>query len=580
MKALAEALVMQSISTLKQEGILPNDISPKVSIERTRDKSHGDVASNIAMVCAKAAKMNPRELAELIVEYLPDAQFLSDTAIAGPGFINFFIDHDWMTEQLKLALNDERLGIPRVEVKTIVVDYSSPNLAKEMHVGHLRSTIIGDAVVRTLEYLGHSVIRQNHVGDWGTQFGMLLAYFEEKKMVGSGSVELSDLENFYRAAKLRFDESEEFAKHSRELVVALQSGDAQCNALWREFNDISLSHCQTVYNKLDVSLKREHVHGESAYNNSLDQVLIDLEKMDLLKEDQGALCVFLNEFTNSEGKILPVIVRKADGGYLYATTDLAAVHYRTDTLKADRILYFVDQRQELHFRQIYAVARKMDYVPDSVSLEHMGFGTMNGEDGKPFKTRTGGTVKLIDLLVEAEQRALRLVTEKNPDLDESSLTNIAHVVGIGSVKYADLSKNRCSDYIFNFDKILSFEGNTAPYVLYAYTRVMSVFSRGNIDPISLTGEIRLVDGRELELAGKLLQFPEVLQSVATKGLPNILCSYLFELAGLFSGFYEDCLILTAESQEEKNSRLMLAWLTARILNTGLDLLGISTVEKM
>ncbi len=580
MKALAETLVKQSIDSLKFTGILPEDFSPKISIERTRDKLHGDLASNIAMVCAKSAKMNPRDLAGKIVEHLPPAPFLSDIAIAGPGFINFFINHEWMADQLKLALDDHRLGVPKADKQTVVVDYSAPNLAKEMHVGHLRSTIIGDAVVRTLEFLGHKVIRQNHVGDWGTQFGMLLAYLEEQKVVGDAAVELADLENFYRAAKSRFDQSEKFAHHARELVVALQSGDKQCNSLWREYNEISLSHCQAVYDKLDVSLKREHVRGESAYNASLEQVLIDLKQANLLQEDQGAQCVFLEEFKNSEGNVLPVIVQKADGGYLYATTDLAAVRYRADTLKADRALYFVDQRQELHFRQIYAVAKKMGYAPESLGLQHMGFGTMNGKDGKPFKTREGGTIKLIDLLEEAEERALKLVTVKNPDLDESVLRRIAHAVGIGSVKYADLSKNRSSDYIFNFDKILSFEGNTAPYMLYAYTRIMSIFSRGGIDPNLLEGNIVLAAEREQELAGKLLQFPEVLHSVASKGLPNILCAYLFELAGLFSGFYEDCPVLNAESEIEKNSRLMLAWLTARTLNSGLDLLGITTVEKM
>ncbi|MCB1757662.1 MAG: arginine--tRNA ligase, partial [Gammaproteobacteria bacterium] len=470
MKALAQGLIESAIAQLKQAGVLPDDFAPKISIERTRDKSHGDVASNIAMVCAKAAGMKPRDLAAEIVARLPAADFLSRTEIAGPGFINFYIDHGWLAGRISAVLHAPRLGVPELGAETVVVDYSSPNLAKEMHVGHLRSTIIGDAVVRTLEFLGHKVIRQNHVGDWGTQFGMLLAYLEEQRVAQGDMVDLADLESFYRAAKKRFDESEDFARHARELVVALQSGDEHCNRLWREFNEVSLSHCQTIYDKLDVSLTRGDVMGESAYNAMLPQVLLDLDTAGLLTEDQGAQCVFLEEFRNSEDKVLPVIVQKADGGYLYATTDLAAVRYRAETLKADRVLYFVDQRQELHFRQIYAVARKMGYAPDGLSLEHMGFGTMNGPDGKPFKTRDGGTVKLIDLLNEAEERADRLVREKSPELDAETLKEIAHAVGIGSVKYADLSKNRISDYIFNFDSMLSFEGNTAPYMLYAYTR--------------------------------------------------------------------------------------------------------------
>lgn len=580
MKALVQSLIESAIVQLKKENLLPAEFEPKISVERTRDKSHGDVASNVALICSKVASMKPRDFAELIVARLPEAVFLSRTAIAGPGFINFHIDHEWLAGRISATLHDERLGLPQVKSQTVVVDFSSPNLAKEMHVGHLRSTIIGDAVVRVLEFQGHKVIRQNHVGDWGTQFGMLLAFLEERRSEQGEIPDLADLEAFYRAAKKRFDESEPFATHARELVVALQSGDEHCNRLWNEFNQISLSHCQAVYDKLNVSLTRDDVMGESAYNDMLPQVILDLDKAGMLTEDQGAQCVFLEEFRNSEGKVLPVIVQKADGGYLYATTDLAAVLYRAETLKADRALYFVDQRQELHFRQIYAVARKMGYAPDTMSLEHMGFGTMNGPDGKPFKTRDGGTVKLVDLLNEAEERALQLVREKNPELDEKTLREIAHAVGIGSVKYADLSKNRISDYVFNFDSMLSFEGNTAPYMLYAYTRVVSLFNRGKIDPLTLGGGVLLTDEKELELAGKLLQFPETLQGVMYKGLPNILCNYLFELAGLFSSFYEACPILTNPSELQKNSRLNLAWLTARTLKSGLDLLGIRTVEKM
>lgn len=580
MKALAQTLIENALDNLKHEQVLPADFAPKVVVERTRDKAHGDVASNIALVCAKAADMKPRDLAERIVASLPAADFLSSTQIAGPGFINFFIDHQWLAQQLEAVLHDERLGVPEVTAETVVVDYSSPNLAKEMHVGHLRSTIIGDAVARTLAFLGHRVIRQNHVGDWGTQFGMLLAYLQEQRDAEVGDHALADLEVFYRAAKQRFDESEAFATRARELVVALQSGDPACMALWEAFKATSLSHCQAIYTMLDVSLSEADVRGESAYNPLLPEVVNNLRDAGLLTEDAGAQCVFLEEFSNADGKILPVIVQKADGGYLYATTDLAAVRYRAEDLKADRVLYFVDQRQELHFRQIFAVAYKVGYTPEAQRLEHMGFGTMNGADGKPFKTREGTTVKLVDLLQEAKERALAVVAEKNPDLDDAELRDIAHAVGMGAVKYADLSKNRISDYVFNFDAMLSFEGNTAPYMLYAYTRVISLFSRSGVDPAQLCGPIVLDDDKEQELAAKLLQFPEILHSVAEKGLPNILCSYLFELAGLFSSFYEACPILTAEQDAQKNSRLALAWLTARTLKSGLGLLGIRTLKRM
>ena len=342
MKSHIQSLLEQTLATLIQLEIVPSDTQTRIQVDRTKDKSHGDFATNLAMMLTKAARKNPRELAQLIINNLPESAHVAKVEIAGPGFINFFIDDNALANQLQTALEDEKLGVALPEAQTIVVDYSSPNLAKEMHVGHLRSTIIGDSVVRTLEFLGHKVIRQNHVGDWGTQFGMLLAYMEElqAKNTKKAGLELSDLETFYRAAKVRFDESEEFATRARNLVVKLQSGDQYCNKLWREFNDISLSHCHEVYATLGVSLTRDDVHGESAYNNDLAQVVADLDNQNLLTESNGAKVVFQNEFKNKEGEPLPVIIKKADGGYLYATTDLAAMRYRANELKADRALYF------------------------------------------------------------------------------------------------------------------------------------------------------------------------------------------------------------------------------------------------
>jgi arginyl-tRNA synthetase len=460
-----------------------------------------------------------------------------------------------------------------------VVDLSSPNLAKEMHVGHLRSTIIGDAVARVLEFLGDEVIRQNHVGDWGTQFGMLLAYVMEQPK-GFDSPELADLEDFYRAAKQRFDESPEFAERARKLVVELQAGDAECLRLWKQFNELSLSHAQQVYDRLNVRLTPEDVKGESAYNAELADIVSSLNAKGLLSESNGAQCVFLDEFKNAEGNPLPVIVQKAGGGYLYATTDLASMRYRSQQLKADRALYFVDQRQALHFQMTFEVARRADFVRSDMQLEHMGFGTMNGADGRPFKTRDGGTVKLVDLLDEAEQRAYSLVKGKNPDLDEGELRQIARAVGIGAVKYADLSKHRTSDYSFNFEQMLSFEGNTAPYLLYAYTRVASVFRKLGTGMDGVGGEINLEAEQEQALGAKLAQFAEVLNGVGEKGVPHLLCSYLYDLAGLFSSFYEHCPILTAENETVKQSRLRLAALTGKTLKQGLALLGLETLERM
>lgn len=581
MKNLLSQLLASAISTLQTEGVLPTDISPNIQVETARDKSHGDFASNLAMALAKPAGMKPRDLAEKIIAALPPSEAVAQVSIAGPGFINFFQDRAWLAGQLQQALDDERLNVPAADpALRVVVDYSSPNLAKEMHVGHLRSTIIGDAVARVLEFLGHTVIRQNHVGDWGTQFGMLLAYLEENP--ATAEAELGDLENFYRQAKKRFDDSPEFAARARERVVQLQAGDEECLALWRRFNDISLGHCQAVYDRLGVSLTPADVRGESAYNDQLADVVDSLQQRGLLTESEGARCVFLDEFRTSEDKPLPVIVQKADGGYLYATTDLAAMRYRHQVLKADRVLYFVDQRQALHFQQVFAVARKAGFVPETMQLEHMGFGTMNGADGKPFKTRDGGTVKLIDLLDEAEQRAYQLVQEKNPELEPAELRQIARAVGIGAVKYADLSKHRSSDYNFNFDQMLSFEGNTAPYLMYAYTRVASVFRRIDRDMHQLDDLAPLVleQEAEIDLAAHLAQFGSLLQYVAREGTPHALCHYLYELAGRFSGFYENCPILAAEQPSQRDSRLRLAALTGRTLQQGLNLLGITTLERM
>jgi arginyl-tRNA synthetase len=446
-------------------------------------------------------------------------------------------------------------------------------------VGHLRSSIIGDAVVRALEFQGHTVIRQNHVGDWGTQFGMLLAFMEEQQD-SDESLDLADLEVFYRASKQRFDESEEFAARARELVVALQSGDKYCNTLWAEFNRISLEHCLTLYRRLGVSLTAADVKGESAYNNDLQSIVDELTKAKLLTESNGARCVFLDEFKNKEGETLPIIVQKSGGGFLYATSDLAAIRYRAQQLKANRVLYFVDQRQALHFSQVFALAHKAGLADDTVSLEHLGFGTMNGEDGKPFKTRSGGTVKLVDLLDEAELRAIALVRSKNPEMDQTEVDKIGKIVGISAVKYADLSKDRARDYIFNFDQMLSFEGNTAPYLMYAYTRVASIFNKAGLDMNSIQGEIKLDAEKEKDLANKLMQFPEILERISQRGQPHTLCSYIYEVAGLFSSFYEHCPILGADTEQQKMSRLRLAALAGKTIKQGLNLLGIETLERM
>ena len=578
MKDTIRQLIQQALTQLVTDGVLPEGLTPAIQVENARDKTHGDFASNIAMMLAKPAGMKPRDLAEKLIDALPASDDITKVEIAGPGFLNFFQNTQALASRIDAALADATLGVRKAgTAQKVVVDLSAPNLAKEMHVGHLRSTIIGDSVARVLEFLGDEVIRQNHVGDWGTQFGMLLAYLEENPVT---SDELSDLENFYRAAKKRFDESEDFATRARGLVVKLQAGDADCLALWTRFKDISLSHCQKTYELLNVKLTMADVMGESAYNADLANVVAELRAKGLLVESQGAQCVFLEDFKTADGEPLPVIVQKADGGYLYATTDLAAVRYRSNVLKADRALYFVDQRQALHFNQVFEVARRAGFIGHPMQMEHMGFGTMNGADGRPFKTRDGGTVKLVDLLTEAKERAYSLVKEKNPSLAEDELRAIGEVVGIGAVKYADLSKHRTSDYSFNFELMLNFEGNTAPYLLYAYTRVAGVFRKLGKGFDEVDGQIVLQAAHEQDLAARLAQFGEVLNNVADKGTPHVLCTYLYDVAGLFSSFYENCPILAAETPEQQRSRLRLAAMTGRTLKQGLELLGLETLERM
>ncbi|WP_417664506.1 arginine--tRNA ligase [Pseudidiomarina donghaiensis] len=580
MKEQLESLLAAAVATLQQQATLTADVQPRIQLDRPRDKSHGDFATNLALMLAKPAKMNPRVLAEAIIAALPENNLVAKTEIAGPGFINFTISQQQLIDQLEHAYQDAHAGIQAAaQAKTVVIDYSSPNLAKEMHVGHLRSAIIGDAVARVEELLGHKVVRQNHVGDWGTQFGMLLAHMEELDNADL-DMELSNLETFYKAAKKRFDESEAFAARARELVVALQSGEPKCRALWQQFIDVSLSHCQEVYDRLGVKLTRADVMAESAYNDDLAQVVADLKAQGLLVEDQGAQCVFLDEFKNKDGESLPVIVQKSGGGYLYATTDLAAVRYRQNVLKGDHLMYFVDQRQGLHFQQIFTLARKAGFAREDLQMDHYGFGTVMGKDGRPYKSRDGGVTKLADLLDEAEKRALELVQQKNTQLSADEQAHVAKVVGISSVKYADLSKNRTSDYIFDWDTMLSFEGNTAPYLLYAYTRVNSVFGKAGVDPSSITAPFILNDEREIALANVLVRFNEVVHTVADKAMPHFLCGYLYDVAGAFSSFYEACPILQGDDQDVRQSRLKLAALTAKTLRQGLELLGIPTLEKM
>ncbi|ELM8569954.1 arginine--tRNA ligase [Salmonella enterica] len=574
-----QALLSEKVSQAMIAAGAPADCEPQV--RQSAKVQFGDYQANGMMAVAKKLGMAPRQLAEQVLTHLDLSGIASKVEIAGPGFINIFLAPAFLAEQVQQALASDRLGVSQPTRQTIVVDYSAPNVAKEMHVGHLRSTIIGDAAVRTLEFLGHHVIRANHVGDWGTQFGMLIAWLEKQQQENAGDMALADLEGFYRDAKKHYDEDEAFAERARNYVVKLQSGDAYFREMWRKLVDITMTQNQITYDRLNVTLTRDDVMGESLYNPMLPGIVADLKAKGLAVESEGATVVFLDEFKNKEGDPMGVIIQKKDGGYLYTTTDIACAKYRYETLHADRVLYYIDSRQHQHLMQAWTIVRKAGYVPDSVPLEHHMFGMMLGKDGKPFKTRAGGTVKLADLLDEALERARRLVAEKNPDMSADELEKLANAVGIGAVKYADLSKNRTTDYIFDWDNMLAFEGNTAPYMQYAYTRVLSVFRKADIDEQALaSAPVIISEDREAQLAARLLQFEETLTVVAREGTPHVMCAYLYDVAGLFSGFYEHCPILSAENDAVRNSRLKLAQLTAKTLKLGLDTLGIETVERM
>ncbi|HFY6020142.1 TPA: arginine--tRNA ligase [Salmonella enterica subsp. enterica serovar Typhimurium] len=574
-----QALLSEKVSQAMIAAGAPADCEPQV--RQSAKVQFGDYQANGMMAVAKKLGMAPRQLAEQVLTHLDLSGIASKVEIAGPGFINIFLEPAFLAEQVQQALASDRLGVSQPTRQTIVVDYSAPNVAKEMHVGHLRSTIIGDAAVRTLEFLGHHVIRANHVGDWGTQFGMLIAWLEKQQQENAGDMALADLEGFYRDAKKHYDEDEAFAERARNYVVKLQRGDTYFREMWRKLVDITMTQNQITYDRLNVTLTRDDVMGESLYNPMLPGIVADLKAKGLAVESEGATVVFLDEFKNKEGDPMGVIIQKKDGGYLYTTTDIACAKYRYETLHADRVLYYIDSRQHQHLMQAWTIVRKAGYVPDSVPLEHHMFGMMLGKDGKPFKTRAGGTVKLADLLDEALERARRLVAEKNPDMPADELEKLANAVGIGAVKYADLSKNRTTDYIFDWDNMLAFEGNTAPYMQYAYTRVLSVFRKANIDEQALaSAPVIISEDREAQLAARLLQFEETLTVVAREGTPHVMCAYLYDVAGLFSGFYEHCPILSAENDAVRNSRLKLAQLTAKTLKLGLDTLGIETVERM
>ncbi len=577
-------------------------------VRPSTDAMFGDYQANGVMGLAKKMKTNPRKLAEEVVKNLDLGDICQEPEVAGPGFINLRLKTDFIEKAVVEIYNHyvpeeypgsvviplPRYGIDKVSVpKTIVVDFSCPNIAKEMHVGHLRSTIIGDCICNVLQFLGHKVERQNHIGDWGTQFGMLCALLSRKriKMGKSGeevsnAVILSDLEAFYREAKQLFDTDEEFAAEARDAVVGLHKGNQRWIAHWQQIVRESEKHYEQIYEILKVHLYSHHIRGESAYKDVLAEVVNKLKKKKLAVESDGAVCVFPEGFKNKEGEPLPFIIQKSDGAYLYATTDLAALRYRVNELKANTIIYVTDSRQKLHFEMLFAVARMAGWVGDDIELSHVMFGSVLGEDGTPLKTRSGENVKLKELLDEAVERAKSVVEEKNPELSSEKKEQIAKAVGIGAVKYADYSNNRTSDYVFSFDKMLAMDGNTAPYMQYAYARIKSIERKAQSRDVDIEDELagldalNLTEPAELDLAKYLVRYGEAIQAAAADYRPNYLTGYLYELAQKFSAFYTNCPVLQA-GPDKRPTRLLLCDLTAKTIRHGLsELLGIEVVEQM
>lgn len=552
----------------------------------TNNPKFGDYQANVAMSLAKPLKNNPRAIATQITENLDVSDFCEAPAIAGPGFINFKLKTEYLEQQLNAMHRSVRLGIPKADPPLkIIADYPSPNIAKEMHVGHLRPAVIGECFARVLEFLGHDVMKVSHVGDWGTPFGMLIAYLQEAYPDSQAAAEAStsgELATFYRAAKKRFDQDETFKENARQAVVKLQAGDPEVLEAWERVCQLSKRSYRKIYDLLNIA---EDIidRGESFYNPFLPAVIEDLRELGLLVEDNGAQCVFLEGFTNKDGDPLPMIVQKSNGGYNYSTTDLAAIRYRINEDKVDRIVYTTDAGQSNHFAQIFQVARRAGWVPDDIELSYAPFGLVLGEDGKRLKSRSGEAVPLKELLDEAIARTradieARLEKEERTESDEF-IQNVAEKVGIGAIKYADLSQNRISDYTFSFDRMLDLKGNTAPYMLYAYVRVQGISRSGDVDLSTLAAEVKLTEDSELTLAKHLFQMDTVLDEVATELLPNRLCQYLFELSQKFNQFYDRCPVLKAD-EPARTSRLVLCDLTARSLKLGLSLLGIDVLERM
>ncbi|QJC28379.1 arginine--tRNA ligase [Enterobacteriaceae endosymbiont of Plateumaris braccata] len=552
-----------------------------VMLRKCKKIKFGHYQVNGIISAAIKLNKNPQKLAIKVIQNINLKNVIKNIEISTLGFINIFIKEEWISKQINLLLNTSKLGIlKKIKIKNIVIDYSGPNIAKEMHIGHLRSTIIGDSIVRILTFLGHNVIKVNHIGDWGTQFGMLIAFLKFKQQ-NKKNIVLSDLDQFYKKAQIKYNNDVMFAEKSRKYVVKLQNNDPFCLKIWKKFVQITMNHNYFLYKKLDVLLSSKDTFGESTYNYMLPKIILDLKKKGLAINSNGTTVIPIKKIQNKNNNTMAIVIQKKDGAYLYATTDIACIKYRCKILKADRIIYYVDARQNQYLKQIFLIAKKANYAPLYVKLEHHMFGMILDHNNKPFKTRTGKNIKLSLLIEESIIRSKKVILKKNPMIKDNELENLSAIIGISAIKYSELSKNRITNYVFNWDDMLSLNGNTAPYIQYAYVRAKSILIKSKIDFNKFSNfEINFSNNYEINLAITFLEFEEIIFKVIKDGTPHILCNWLYKITTLFSHFYENCNILNIQNDLIKTSRLKIVFTTTKFLKTGLNLLGIKTINKM
>ncbi|WP_343189238.1 arginine--tRNA ligase [Buchnera aphidicola (Chaitoregma tattakana)] len=549
-------------------------------ITTSSDKQTSDYQANGIIGISIKLKKKPKEFAESVIKNMQKIRLISKITISNPCFVNFFINLKFLEKELEKIFLCKRLGIQKQIKKRIVVDYSSPNIAKHMHVGHLRSTVIGDSIVRIMEFLGHDVIRENHIGDWGHQYGMLIAYINKKKIKNIKNINLEKLERYYQKSKKKFDTNNKFKKQSKEILIKMYKNDKKCLSIWKKIVNITLLENEKIYKSLNITLKPIHIKGESFYKDMLKNIILDLKKKKISNFKNGKTIVYLKNFKNKLGNNMGVVIQNSDKTFLYSTIDIACIKYRSKILKADKIIYYVDYRQKRYLKQIFEISKKAKYIHKNLSVKHYEFGTILRKDNKPFMTRNGKLIKLSDIINKSIRKSKSIILKKNVNIDSKRLEKISKIIGIGAIKYFELSKNRKKNYVFEWKKILKLDSNTAIYIQYAYVRIMSIIKRVNIKINEVKNRIIITNDIEKKVALKILQFEDVINEALKKSYPNILCNYLYKLSLNFSKFYEKYYIMSEQNKKIKNSRIKLIFIVAKTIKLGLSLLGIKTVKNI